>query len=158
MKWKIEVRYKSGTPDVAGEGIQQDVADLGVAGVKSARTAQIYWMDGALDAEAIQRICRELLADPVTQDYTYRESDQADAAPLSADASTIEVRLKPGVTDAVGDSVVKGVRDLGIPGVRSTRTGKKYWLRGALDGSTLRTIAQRLLVNDVIQSYEIRDA
>ena len=66
---------------------------------------------------------------------------------------TLEVQFKPGVTDAVGDSTVKGIKDLGIAGVTTVRTGHKYWFTGALNAEVLKTIAQRLLMNEVIQTF-----
>ena len=50
LKWKIEVSYKSETPDVVGQGILGDIADLGIVGVASVRTAQIYWIEGNINS------------------------------------------------------------------------------------------------------------
>ena len=162
MKWKIEVSYKPETPDAIGQGILQDIADLGLVGVDSVRTAQLYWIEGNMDSLAIERICLELLADPVTQDYLYSESvrhtlEQDDGPMSPTDVWTIEVRLKPGVTDAVGNSVLKGIRDLGILDVQSTQTGQKYWIQVHSDRSKLEMIAQRLLANEVIQTFEVSE-
>ena len=160
MKWKIEVSYKPDTPDVVGQGILEDIADLGIVGVTSVRTAQIYWIEGNVNSHAVERICSDLLADSVTQHYVYRKfnSDMPVRGFRSAhltDTWTIEIRFKPGVTDAVGDSVLKGIRDSGTSDVQSAQTGKKYWLQGDLDRAKLETIAQRLLANEVIQTFEI---
>jgi phosphoribosylformylglycinamidine synthase len=159
LKWKIEVFYKSETPDAAGTGILQDVGDLGIDGVESVRTAQVYWIEGELNIQEINSVCSELLADSVTQEYgIFSESDSdAKAAFSHTHASTIEVRFKQGVTDAVGDSVVKGIRDLGILGIQAVQTGQKYWVQGSLSRSNLETIAQRLLANEVIQTFSIQD-
>lgn len=155
MKWKIEVSYKPETPDAIGQGILQDIADLGLAGVESVHTAQLYWIEGYINSDAIERICAELLADPVTQDYVYSRSDNHTPRQSGGAVWTIEVRLKPGVTDAVGDSVLKGLRDMGISDVRTAQTGQKYRIHGSLDQAKLEMIAQQLLANDVIQVFEI---
>ncbi|RKU09081.1 hypothetical protein C6502_13700 [Candidatus Poribacteria bacterium] len=155
MKWKIEVSYKPETPDAIGQGILQDIADLGLTGVESVHTVQIYWIEGDINSHTIERIGAELLADPVTQNYVYSRSDNH--TPKQGDGSvwTIEVRLKPGVTDAVGDSVLKGLRDMGVPDVQTAQTGQKYRIHGDLDQPKLEMIAQQLLANDVIQIFEI---
>ena len=145
--WKVEVFYKPEVPDTIGNGIVEDISDLGLTGVTSVKTATVYWIEGDLDAHSIQRIATELLADPITQDYTY-ESDN-----LQIQDWTIEVQFKPGVTDAVGDSTVKGINDIGITGVDTVRTGNKYWLSGNLNPETIETISKQLLMNDVIQTY-----
>ncbi len=144
---KVEVYYKPEVPDTIGDGILEDIADLGINGVNSVRTATIYWIEGTLNTQTIDRIGSELLADPITQTYTYVNQDNG-----SKDW-TLEVQFKPGVTDAVGDSTVKGIQDLGIRGVTAVRTGHKYWLAGDLNAEVVETIAQRLLMNDVIQTF-----
>ena len=155
MKWKIEVSYKPETPDAIGQGILQDIADLGLTGVESVHTVHIYWIEGDINSHTIERIGAELLADPVTQDYVYSRSDNH--PPRQGDSSvwTIEVRLKLGVTDAVGDSVLKGLHDMGVPDVQAAQTGQKYLIHGDLDQPKLELIAQQLLANDVIQIFEI---
>ena len=151
QNWKVEVYYKPGVPDTIGQGILEDIADLGISGVDSVRTATVYWIEGTPDAQAIDRIGAELLADPITQVYTFRT--QSD----SVTDWTLEVQFKPGVTDAVGDSAVKGIKDLGITGVTGVRTGHKYWLTGNLNIEALETIARRLLMNDVIQTFSYQE-
>ncbi|MCY3740303.1 MAG: phosphoribosylformylglycinamidine synthase subunit PurS [Candidatus Poribacteria bacterium] len=145
--WKVEVSYKPEVPDTVGQGILEDIADLGISDVDSVRTATVYWIEGTLDTQSIDRIGSELLADPITQTYTFATQNDA------AKSWTLEVQFKPGVTDAVGDSTVKGINDLGITGVTTIRTGHKYWLTGALNAEVVETIAQRLLMNDVIQTF-----
>lgn len=149
--WKVEVSYKPEVPDTVGQGILEDIADLGISGINSVRTATVYWIEGSLDAQAIDRIGTELLADPITQTYAFTTQND------NAKDWTLEVQFKPGVTDAVGDSTVKGIADLGVTGVTTVRTGHKYWLTGTLNPEVLETIAQRLLMNDVIQTFSYQE-
>ena len=149
--WKVEVYYKPEVPDTVGQGILEDITDLGISDVDSVRTATVYWIEGSLDPQSIDRIGAELLADPITQTYTFATQNDA------AKGWTLEVQFKPGVTDAVGDSTVKGINDLGINGVTTVRTGHKYWLTGALNAEAIETIAQRLLMNDVIQTFTYQE-
>ena len=145
--WKVEVYYKPEVPDTVGQGILEDITDFGINGIDSVRTATVYWIEGSLDAETIDCIGTELLADPITQAYTFGTENDTEID------WTLEVQFKPGVTDAVGDSTVKGIKDLGIAGVTTVRTGHKYWFTGALNAEVLKTIAQRLLMNEVIQTF-----
>ena len=145
--WKIEVKYKPEITDFVGNEILEDIADLGIDGVKSIRTASIYWIEGTLNIEHIHRIGSELLADPITQVFNLNEEKG------ETNDWTIEVQFKPGVTDAVGDSTVKGIKDIGISSVNNVRTGKKFWLSGNLNDQIIEYIAQRLLMNDVIQTF-----
>ena len=144
---KVEVYYKPEVPDTLGDAILEDIADLGITGVDAVRTATVYWIEGALNTQTVDRIGSELLADPITQTYTCANQNNG------SKHWTLEVQFKPGVTDAVGDSTVKGIQDLGITGVTTVRTGHKYWLTGDLNAEVVETIAQRLLMNDVIQTF-----
>ncbi len=156
MKWKIEVSYKPNTPDAAGQGISEDIADLGFSGVNTVQTAKVYWLEGDLQVREVERICSELLADPVTQDYHWQRcAGSSESSTLEANSWTVEVRFKPGVTDAVGDSVVKGIGDLGISGISAAQTGQKYRIFGDLDLDSINTISHSLLANEVIQTYTI---
>lgn len=148
--WKVEVFYKSEVPDTVGQGILEDISDLGISGVGSVKTATVYWIEGSLDSQSIERVGTELLADPITQVFTF------DADNEKTKDWTVEIQFKPGVTDAVGDSTVKGIKDLGIESVKVVRTGQKFWLSGTLNAEIIESIAQRLLMNDVIQTFSYR--
>ncbi len=147
MTVKIEVATKSYLPDAASAGLQQDIEDLGIGKVEQVKIVQVYRLQGELLEEEALRICRELLADSITQDYSYD-------GPLIATAEnayTLEVAYNPGVMDPVEATVIKAVRDLGIEGVESVKTARKYVVWGKLTADELQTICDRLLVNRTIQ-------
>ncbi len=150
MQWKIEVGYKPTATDAMGEGIKKDIEDLGISGVDSVRTMHLYMIDGDLLESDVESICENLLTDRITEVYAYEGSlvGQDDAG-----AWIVEVTYKHGVTDPVGDSTVKGIKDLGISGVDSAKTGQKYIVKGPLSESDIEVICKRLLANDVIQNY-----
>lgn len=149
--WKVEVFYKPEVPDTIGQGILEDIADLGINGVDSVKTATVYWIEGSLNSQTIERIGTELLADPITQLFTSNADNE------KIKDWTVEVQFKPGVTDAVGDSTAKGIKDLGIEGVETVYTGQKFWLSGTLNAEIIESIAQRLLMNDVIQTFSYQE-
>ena len=147
--FRIEVSVKLGFPDPRGEALQRDIRDLGITTVKQARVSDIYLLEGKPDEEEVGRICRELLADPLVEEYSYGEV----SSPRIEDrnAHVIEVAYNPGVMDPVEESVEKGIGDLGIKTVESVKTAERYYLWGELPGSALKFICDKLLVNSVIQ-------
>jgi phosphoribosylformylglycinamidine synthase subunit PurSL len=149
---RIEVRLKPHLPDPAGRGLVKDIQDLGINSVTDARVVDIYWLDVHLSSENLELICRNLLADSVTQEYWYGQSERADDA--SGGFRVVEVAYNPGVTDPVKDSVMKAIQDLGIINVRAVATAKRYLLRGEISESDLDTICNRLLVNPIVQHVE----
>ncbi len=152
MEWKIEISLQQHIDDAVGLGIVQDIRDLGITNVKHVRTAQLYWLAGDITNMELETICASLLADAVTQKYTYSDSSSDNDV---GNAWIVEVKFKPSVTDSVGDSVMKGIQDLGIHGVESVRTGQKYVITGALSAEQIETISHRLLANDVIQNFAV---
>ncbi|MFC1918291.1 phosphoribosylformylglycinamidine synthase subunit PurS, partial [Chloroflexota bacterium] len=67
---RIEISLKSQFPDSRGQGLVKDIADLAIHTVSDVRVTDIYWLDAELSREDLESICRNLLADPVTQNHT----------------------------------------------------------------------------------------
>jgi phosphoribosylformylglycinamidine synthase len=145
--FRVEVSVKPGFPDPRGEALKADIRDLGIGTVGRVRVSDVYLLEGDLSPKELDIICRELLADPVVEQYSIGE------APLVApeDAHAIEVAYNPGVMDPVEESVRKGVLDLDITTVESVKTAKRYYLSGKLLPSDIELISSKLLVNSVIQ-------
>ena len=148
MIYRIEVYSKHHLPDPRGIGLTKDIQDLGITTVSKVRVVDIYWLDADLSTDELDLICHRLLADPVTQEYQYR---QAFSHEVGTNGYTIEVAYNAGVTDPVGDTVKKAVRDLGVEGVTGVKTAKRYLIEGRIDERQLEDICSRLLVNPIIQ-------
>jgi phosphoribosylformylglycinamidine synthase subunit PurSL len=146
---RIEVRLKAHLPDPAGRGLVKDIQDLGINTVDDARVVDVYWLDSHLAPEKLELICHGLLADPVTQDYWYGQTEKVDDA--GKGYKIVEVAYNAGVTDPVKESVMKAIVDLGIINVHAVATAKRYLLRGELSPEQTDTIGARLLVNPIVQ-------
>ena len=149
MQYKIEVVDKPGIFDAIGQGVKKDILDLGIKGVKRVKFIQVYTLEGNLSENQVIEICEELLTDKVAQDYVINAAEQAHRR--RSRQSVIEVAYNPGVMDPVEGSVLKGIQDLGILGVESVRTAKKYILSGPLSALQLKTISEKLLYNKLIK-------
>ncbi len=153
---RLEVWLKSHLPDARGQGLVKDIHDLGIATVSDVRVVDIYWLDAELSPATLDLIGRRLLADPVTQLYSYRRG--APAGPAAEPRyHTVEVAYNAGVTDPVEDSVLKAIHDLKVEGVRTVKTSKRYLIAGQLTGEQLGVICSRLLVNPIIQHVVERE-
>lgn len=150
MIWRIEIANKPGVVDPVGEGVTQDIADLGLTGVDRVRFIRLYELDGTLSKDDAHRIAHELLVDPVTQDARCTQETTVEAPPGQWG---VEVRYRPGVTDAAGETTLKGIRDMGIQGVAASTTGRAYVIAGPVSESDVDTVCRRLLANDIIEEY-----
>lgn len=147
MLWRVEVSGRDGAKD---PGIKKDIEDLGIKGVDSVEVAQVYIIEGDIGQQEIRRISSELLADPVTQRFSSSRGP-LNGRDRSARHAVIEVTYNAGVMDPVEESVRKGILDLGIGGVETVKTARKYIISGKASGKDLKTISEKLLFNKVIQ-------
>jgi phosphoribosylformylglycinamidine synthase II len=143
---RVEVSVKPGLPDPRGESLKADIRDLGIGTVQQIRVSDVYLLEGNLSQKELESICRQLLADPVAEQYSLGE-----APPAPPGTHAVEVAYNPGVMDPVEESVSKGIRDLGVTTVTSVKTAKRYYLSGQLSASDIELISSKLLVNSVVQ-------
>jgi phosphoribosylformylglycinamidine synthase len=76
MKARIRITLKNGVLDPQGKAIQNALGGLGFKGVEEVRQGKFIEVDlaatdeGAARAE-VERMCRELLANTVIEDYAF---------------------------------------------------------------------------------------
>ena len=148
MIYSIEVCLKKGQPDPRGSGITRGIHDLGIHKKDiSVGVSDFYWLDGTLTSKELDLIARELLVDPITQEFN--------CAPLQGTETpgthNLTVTYNPGVTDPVEETLMKALSNMNVTSIRSARTAQCYHIKGQLDQSELDTICARLLVNPIIQ-------
>jgi len=153
---RIEVRLKNHLPDARGQGLVKDIHDLGVFTVSDVRVVDVYWLDAELSPATLDLLGQSLLADSVTQLYSYHQGSSTGQVE-EARYHTVEVAYNAGVTDPVADSVLKAIRDLKVEGVRAVKTSKRYLIAGQLNDEQLSVICSRLLVNPIIQHVVERE-
>jgi phosphoribosylformylglycinamidine synthase len=148
--YRIEVSVKEGFADPRSEGLLKDILDLGIRSVERVKVSSVYLLEGRLSDKELASVCRELLADPIVEEYA------ADDSPAPPGARLVEVAYNPGVMDPVEESVKKGIRDLGIESVSAVRTARKYLFWGDLSDDIVKSISDKLLVNSVVQHIVAR--
>ena len=148
---RIEIFQKPELPDHAGEEILAEIHSLGIQTIEQVRTKDIYLIEGELSDRDIEKICTELLADVVVQDYAFNSHRPS---PGKEAGHTIEVVRKPGVMDPVEFTAIRGIKDLGLE-VKSLKRTRQYGLKGRLTGEELSDIAARILSNSTIEDVFI---
>ncbi|MFH0755003.1 MAG: phosphoribosylformylglycinamidine synthase subunit PurL [Candidatus Omnitrophota bacterium] len=151
MIWRIEIKDKEGVFDAAGSSILRDIADLGIGAATDVRVVQVFLVDGDIDAKSADRIARELLVDPVVQDYRLADKPFRDNFIGVRDVHVVEIAYNVGVMDPVEASTLKGIRDLGISGVYAVRTSKQYVIEGRLTAKQLDVVSDKVLMNKLVQ-------
>jgi phosphoribosylformylglycinamidine synthase II len=153
-QWRFEVFNRPGTNDVHGNGVLEDIRELAIHSVEAVQSAKVFLIEAGFDKEFAERVAKELLTDPVCEEYYIGRSK----APAGlAKATLIEVHLKSGVTDPVAESVTAALADMGVA-VDNVRTARKYVLLGQINDKQIATISQKILANDCIETVIVGDA
>ncbi len=153
MARRIEVGFKNGTVDALGESTDRRIREDLKIEVDSVRTIDAFAIDADLDDATMEKLGKELFADPVIQEFEFRK-------PLASGFDwIIEVGFKPGVKDNVGDTAKEAVGDVlrrELPG--KVYTSKQYLLKGKLSREQVEMVAGKLLANDLIERWQITDS
>jgi phosphoribosylformylglycinamidine synthase II len=106
----------------------------------------LFLIDGDLDGGTVARLTTDLLYDPVVQQASWTPVDDlVDEPSARATGMTlVEIAYRPGVTDNEAESVWSGAARLGIAGLRTVKTLRRY--RVAHPGD------EHDLYNDLIQT------
>src|SRR5262249_31223805 len=138
--------------DPAAVGTATLLRELGIT-LDGVETRALYSLDGDVSKNDVGKVARELLTDPVTQECdVLLDGGREDGA--GKGSITLDVWLKPNVTDPVVPTVERGARDLGV--TLKARVGQRYVLKGALDVDAAQKAAWRAFANPVMHTVTAR--
>lgn len=150
MDYRIEVFWRDEMADGRVADLLNQLAHLGVISAGPASISNLYFLRGRLSPDDVERVARELLADPVVEGYRWWPLD---GTPPPDAPHVIEVGFRPGVTDPVAWHLLKRIHALGIGAVDAATTGTRYIFPDALSDNDLHRIAREVVCNGVIQTY-----
>jgi phosphoribosylformylglycinamidine synthase II len=149
MLWEIDVVPRDPAADPVARAVVAGAADLGIAGCPRAASAAAWLVEGDLAEAEVRRLAREVLADPITEDFRV---GPVGAAALAAGPpglpTVVHVLPRPGVTDPAAETAREAC---GLVGLRPTgvRSVRKYWLP-PLPEADARRLAWGLLASTAI--------
>lgn len=150
--WRVYISYSQDVLDPVSRRVRWEIEDMGVRGVERVKVVQGFRLSGDLREEDIELLCKELLHDPIIQEYTYFLEGEQD---IRLDGWVIEVRYKPGVFDSLASSVVEASKIIGVDKLSYVETFTLYVLNGCLDYDKIELIARRCLANPIVHDYKI---
>ena len=153
MAIRIEVGFKKGVRDVAGEVLRRRIVeDLGLK-IGSVRTISVYTIDKELSPARVEAVRTALFTDLVIQ--------ESSVIPLADNFDwLVEVGYWPGVTDNTGRTSQEAIEDLlkiRFGPEEAVYTSRQYLLKGALQRQEVEAIARGLLANEIIERWEIKN-
>lgn len=153
MVWVVGVTYKQDDFDPIGPGKKSEILDLGLK-VDQVKAMHVYFVHGTISEGEIKRACEELFADQIIQNFLYIQGGNSLALVDDTDAWVVQVKSKPGVTDAVGESARKAMLLIGIKGVEKVESAFTYTIKGKIDEEQLKRICEKVLGNPLIHDYK----
>ena len=152
----VEVRLKNEFADAEGAHAMALLREQGLAALREVRSGKLYELEGALTPNQAHQAARDLLCDPVTQEF--RVVSPAPAPQNGMNFWRVEVWLKPGVTDPVGETVADAVAALGLPRPARARCGQLYRLSGRAMKPQVEKAVARCLANPLIHRVTVSEA
>jgi len=150
MIYRVEVSPLEPGHDPRGEALVAEIGALGIPGVLSVAVTDLFFLEGELSPEAVERITQQLLVDPVIQRAQWMPLGQEQGVP-----GAVEVVMLPGVTDNVASSLLKVSGMMGFGELQRAASGQRYTVRGELDRGTLHRVAREVLANEVIHTFSV---
>jgi phosphoribosylformylglycinamidine synthase subunit PurSL len=153
--WRVELELDAGRPDPLGDAAHAALLDRGLDHVPSVRSGRGYLLPGHLDRQQVERIARELLADPVTE--TTRILAPGEAAENGQ--RTLVVRRLPGVADPEADSTRSALRllDVALSEADPVQSYRTYRVADEVDVEAFRDAGSRALSNATIEQTLLGD-
>ncbi len=148
--WEIDIYPAEGQPDLLGQTVVADAAELGICSDLAAQSVCGFLIQGNLDRAQAHQLANELFADGVVQRTVVAPvGDQVLSTPPKPGSRLVHVMPKPGVMDPVAQSALEAIADFGIK-ADAVRTLRKYWLDEIPD-DLLARVCGRILANDSIE-------
>jgi phosphoribosylformylglycinamidine (FGAM) synthase PurS component len=137
--------------------VQSLIEHLGYKEFECQYISSIYRIEGVFTNDEARTIAKEILCDPVVEKFIVNASP-------GPKVYFAQVWYKPGVTDTVGDSVLKAIKDLKIDSVERAFSGTQYVFSEASknDANNKKSIESRIiefatqqLLNPLVQECQL---
>jgi phosphoribosylformylglycinamidine synthase II/phosphoribosylformylglycinamidine synthase I len=135
--------------DVVGKRVAQQAREFGLESVTACTAGKLFFLQGDMDLERVHRISESLLTDPTVERTLVQETMESD--------HTIDVALRPGVTDTEGESLVGAAHRLGFAEVVQASRANRYFFSTSkpLTTEELVKFAASRLSNEVIEACAV---
>lgn len=142
--WQIDITKKGFDPEA--RAFEVDARDMGLKSFSPVKITRVWFLEGDLIAEEIEKIARELLCDPIIENWQITALENG----VIRRHEGALVLYNPGVMDPSVATVLRALEDAGFEGVR-VRGGRSYRLGRELADEEKALLSRGLLLNPLIQ-------
>ncbi len=141
MIWRIDVYRR----EKSSSKLSEEIKDLGITKEINIFTKKIYFIEADLKEENLHQIAKNLLIDPLLENYVLTEGFFS----RKPSSDEIIITYNPGVCDTVALSLARAIKGFSFC-VKNVRTARYYKFTG-LNTEEIFFIAQKLLYNPLIE-------
>ncbi|MBL8877590.1 MAG: hypothetical protein JNG88_00595 [Phycisphaerales bacterium] len=145
--FRIEVASRDG--EEGNPALTAVFQRVGLESVSAVHESRLFLIDGDIEINAIHDRVLPLLVDPVTEIAGVAASAAEIPQPASGSVS-IEVHLRPGVTDPTAETTLAELRAQDVA-AHTIRTARRYVLAGVASAEAAAAAALRCVANDCIE-------
>ena len=148
---RIEVSLKSEYGDAESSSLAVVLKSSGAPTVSKVRKSRLYEIRGSFTAAHINRLSRDLLCDPITEDFRVLSQPPSTQGPFWR----VEVRLKPTVLDPEADTIKSAMIEMGFPAPDFVRISSVYKIESKCGKPRIEAAAAKCLLNPIIHLYSV---
>ena len=159
----VEIHSKNRDLDPLAKHVKGELLEAGVPKDKAeVETRRLFKIQANVSVESISSAAQTLLVDPVVETAELVELDSPkNSKKKTAKAKTkgviVDIWPKKGVTDPVGETVQKGLRDLGFPDGVLASSAQRYVFPKIKEPTAVKTLVKRYLANELIHDIHIHN-
>ncbi|MEM4254838.1 MAG: phosphoribosylformylglycinamidine synthase subunit PurL [Candidatus Norongarragalinales archaeon] len=149
---RIEVGFKEGVKNPFAEALFHAAKAAGFK-LKAVDTIDVYTLGGISGFWNLERVAKQLLADPLLQEFCINES-----LALKDDRKfdfAVEVGFKPGVSDNVGRTTAQAIKDA-MPSFNGTAFTSRQYLFSGVTKQEAEKIISTLAANDLLEQWQVK--
>ncbi len=153
MQWKITVSFLPGVLDSEGQTTLKTLKKLKYSNITSVKTAYQYLIETPYsDKNKIEEMCKRVLMNPVVHEYSIQLANEAG----KNNGNSRRIIIKSKDNDSLGDSRLNSFKNLGYD-VKEVKSFKIFVISSKedLNDEKLNKISRQLLINPIIQEYEV---
>jgi phosphoribosylformylglycinamidine synthase len=160
----VEVGTRTPSSQAIPATFASAIQHLGIHTLTSCEAQRIYFLQGTLNTDEIQRLTDAVLADPVTEEaHIIALSTTGSTSNTQVDRPAeghhhIDITLLPGVTDPAAENLLRAAHLIGVDGLARAASGQRYRLSGDVSAAALHQLAVEVFSNPVIQRFAIDQA
>ncbi len=152
----IEIHARKPEFDPLAKHVRAELIEAGHKPAEAVvQTQRLYKIDGNFDLKAAENIANTLLVDPVVESVVI-DHPAIKKSKKKATGFVLDVWPKAGVTDPVGETVEKGLNDLGYSKPFHAASAIRYVFPKIKDARVIENLAKKVLANELIHDIHIR--